>query len=69
MPSRRIIELLAKAIGFPATELLKHDPREGLEDIVAAANADPQVRAAVINLCRGVHEGALARIFREIGIA
>lgn len=60
MPARAIIGRLADAIGAKVDELLVLDPREGIDDIMATASADPAARAVLAKLCRCLGSGTIS---------
>jgi transcriptional regulator with XRE-family HTH domain len=57
MPSRAVVCRIAKALSVEADVLLKYDPREGMNDIIATANANPNSRSALVRLCQSLNTG------------
>jgi transcriptional regulator with XRE-family HTH domain len=59
MPSREMVEKLAKVLAFPSSALFKFDPRECINEIAAAIWARPQNGPAVAKLCKGLSSGRI----------
>lgn len=59
MPSRRVLEELAKAIARPQKELLEHDPRHKLEEVLAAVAERPELALPLAKICRRIESGGL----------
>ena len=61
MPGRDVVVRLAAVLKVPTQRLLEHDPREYIGDILAAANADPETRTLLAQVCRGLGEGRISK--------
>jgi transcriptional regulator with XRE-family HTH domain len=61
MPSREIVGKLAAAMELPASDLLKLDPRESLDEIVPEVLASPETGVALAAVCRRLRDGKISR--------
>lgn len=61
MPSRAVLRKIAEAIGKPAAELAKFDPRESLREIRTEVLAQPEMGNALAMLCRRLRTGQVSR--------
>jgi transcriptional regulator with XRE-family HTH domain len=60
MPSRAIIEKVAKALGRPKEDLLIHDPRESVGVILTVISESPQFSGILAKICLSLKSGNLS---------
>jgi transcriptional regulator with XRE-family HTH domain len=59
MPSRAILENIAKALDLPPSMLFKFDPRESIDQVVAELMAHPENGPTLAKLCKGLGAGRI----------
>jgi transcriptional regulator with XRE-family HTH domain len=60
LPSKEVLIKLAECMRRPASELLKCDPRENLDRIVAKVNEHPEIGQMIADLCDRYSDGKIS---------